>query len=227
MTYLFKIPGRFCSKNTFARHCTNMAKEPYIQGQSPGPGIREYFFYVDHHGMLFQDDSKMKHFTAALKEKKLLYNFFRRLRYNETGRYEAEFKYISLCGRERNYVRCLDRPIVFNSVQKISPKKDAPEQWMLQHNHAGDLLIQKFEPSEICMVPETGRVYHPGPRLCGGVGLVADRLSILWTQEKRFIFDNGEESPPTRFIWEDEEIKLENELLKLMTDEERGIDCDT
>ena len=25
-----------------------------MQGQSPEPGIREYFFYVDHNGMLFQ-----------------------------------------------------------------------------------------------------------------------------------------------------------------------------
>ena len=55
----------------------------------------------------------MKHWTAALKEKKLLLNFFKRLRLNETERYK-EFQYISLCGRERNFVRCLDRPFVFN-----------------------------------------------------------------------------------------------------------------
>merc|ERR1740128_1500537 len=47
--------------------------------------------------MLFQDDSRMKHFTAALKEKKLLHNFFKRLKPNETGRYMEEFSYISLC----------------------------------------------------------------------------------------------------------------------------------
>jgi len=46
----------------------------------------------------------------------------------------------------------------------------------------------------------------------------------LWTQEKRFIFSNGEEAPPTSFIWEEEEFKLENKLLGLMTDEERGIE---
>ena len=28
--------------------------------------------------IIFKDDSRMKHFTAALKEKKLLYNFFKR-----------------------------------------------------------------------------------------------------------------------------------------------------
>ena len=94
------------------RYFCNKAREAYIQGQSPAPGIREYFFYVDHNGMLFQDDSKMKHWTAAMKEKKLLFNFFKRLRINETDRY-PEFKFISLCGKERNFVRCLDRPFVF------------------------------------------------------------------------------------------------------------------
>ena len=148
------------------RRCCNKASEAYTQGQSPAPGIREYFYYVDHHGMLFQDDSKMKHWTAALKEKKLLFNFFRRLRFNETGRYEREFKYLSLCGRERNFVRCDDRPTVFHTGIRtvnlgsllvlylitlikltilINPplvEKDKNGDWVLHHNHAGDLLAQ-------------------------------------------------------------------------------------
>ena len=107
--------------------------------------MREYFFYVDHHGRLFQvllkrssenvkliqDDSRMFHWTAALKEEKLLFNFFKRLKFNTTDRY-PEFRYVflydhcsmsfksfirflSLCGKERNFVRCDDRPIVFHN----------------------------------------------------------------------------------------------------------------
>ena len=144
----------------YHRSYSDKAKEAYVQGQNPEPGIREYFFYVDHNGMLFQDDSKMKHWTAALKEKKLLFNFFKRLRINETERYK-EFQFISLCGRERNYVRCLDRPIVFTAVTA-----DKDDRWMLQYNHAGDLLQTKFTPEKILMVPETGRVYHPGTYYC-------------------------------------------------------------
>lgn len=90
------------------------------------------------------------------------------------------------------------------------------------HNHAGDKLAVLFQPHLVTMVPSTGRVYHPGPKGSGGVGLVADRLSILWTEEKRFIFGNGEEQPPTAFIWEEEEIPLTNSLMELMTTEERG-----
>ena len=76
------------------------------------------------------------------------------------------------------------------------------------------------------MVPETGRVYHPGPSLSGGVGLIADKLSILWTQEQRFIFTDGEDEsrPPSGFIWDDREYRLDNSLLDLvLRDKERGI----
>ncbi|XP_023345797.1 UPF0598 protein C8orf82 homolog isoform X1 [Eurytemora carolleeae] len=166
------------------RNFCNRAKAEYVQGQSPTPGIREYFYYVDHNGMLFQDDSRMKHFTAALKEKKLLYNFFKRLKPNETGRYMEEFKYISLCGRERNFVRSLDRPIVFTHIKKLKIRGE--ENWYLEHNWAEELLVQPFKPNLICMVPNTGRVYHPGPSLAGGIGLVSDKLSIQWTTESRF-----------------------------------------
>ena len=127
---------RYLQNIALVRRCCNKAKEPYVQGQSPSPGIREYFFYVDHNGMLFQDDSKMKHWTAAMKEKKLLLNFFKRLRINETERYH-EFQYISLCGKERNFVRCQDRPFVFNIVEK-----DDTNSWMLFYNNAGNLLSQ-------------------------------------------------------------------------------------
>ena len=97
----------------------------------------------------------MKHWTAALKEKKLLLNFFKRLRLNETERYK-EFQYISLCGRERNFVRCLDRPFVFNvgkwrTIVKcilhqcisclFSVDRDREDIWVLQYNNAGDTLV--------------------------------------------------------------------------------------
>ena len=75
----------------------------------------------------------MFHWTAALKEEKLLFNFFKRLRFNTTDRY-PEFRYLyvrktchykysrflSLCGKERNFIRCEDRPIVFHN-SKILP----------------------------------------------------------------------------------------------------------
>ena len=40
----------------------------YTQGQSPEPSVREYFYYIDHQGMLFLDDAKIKNFTCCYKE---------------------------------------------------------------------------------------------------------------------------------------------------------------
>ncbi len=107
----------------------------YIQGQSPEREIREYFYYVDHQGMLFLDDAKMKNFTSCYKGKRskrgsrsrsnnglldfseqhFLKFFFKRLKMNNTLRY-TEFPYLSLCGKERNFLRCDDLPVVFTEI---------------------------------------------------------------------------------------------------------------
>lgn len=132
----------------------------YTQGQTADNKIREYFYYIDHEGMvhnkmmhlacccslmhfflkmhlinfslsipslsyrfgcvelnqLFLDDARMKNFTSCFKDKQFLRFFFKRLRFNATQRYRTEFPYVSLCGTERNYVRCDDLPIVFTDV---------------------------------------------------------------------------------------------------------------
>ncbi len=64
------------------RSCHSMT---YIQGQSPEPKIREYFYYMDHQGMLFMDDSKMKNFTSCFKDKQFLKFFISRITHNNTG----------------------------------------------------------------------------------------------------------------------------------------------
>ncbi|KAK4880305.1 hypothetical protein RN001_008451 [Aquatica leii] len=161
----------------------------YIQGQEPEPKIREYFYFIDHQGMLFLDDSKMKNFTSCFKEKKFLKFFFSRLKVNDSDRYR-EFPYISLCGRERNFVRCDDYPIVFTHVI---------DDHTLSYNHAGNLLTVMFEPDKVCMLPESGRVYHPAPEKVGSIGLVRSKLAIEFS--KYFVFEKGEGEPPTHFRW--------------------------
>lgn len=39
----------------------------YVQGQSPSPKVREYFYYIDHQGQLFLDDTKVKNFITCFK----------------------------------------------------------------------------------------------------------------------------------------------------------------
>ena len=63
-----------------------------------------------------------------------------------------------------------------------------------------------------------------GPPLCGGVGLISDKLSILWTQEQRFVFGDGDTAAPTSFVWDNCEHQLDNSLLEvILRDKERGI----
>jgi hypothetical protein len=49
-----------------------------------------------------------------------------------------------------------------------------------------------------------------------GVGLVSDKLSLIWTEEKRFIFEDGESNPPTHFVWNKEKLELTNELIPIL-----------
>ncbi|BFG04971.1 uncharacterized protein DMAD_03818 [Drosophila madeirensis] len=176
----------------------------YVQGQSPEPKIREYFYYIDHEGMLFLDDARMKNFTSCFKEKAFLKFFFSRLRLNKTQRYLSDFPYISLCGRERNFIRCDDTPLVFTEQLK---KTDGGEE-VLGYAHAGPVLTLPFEPHKLYMDPKNGRVYHPATPQVGGIGLVRSKLAIELSQH--FEFPAGDASP-THFKWHGERLKLEND----------------
>lgn len=58
---------------------------------------------------------KPNNFLLYITEKKFLQFFFSRIQLNETGSY-PEFPFLSLCGRERNYIRCDDLPLVFTHL---------------------------------------------------------------------------------------------------------------
>ena len=114
----------------------------YSQGQSPEPNIREYFYYIDHQGQLFLDDTKNKNFITCFKDVHFLSFFFRMLKTNNYGRYAQEFPYVSLCGKERNFVRCDDVPIVFTHfvtdsghvIDDIGEGCHGGEVWMVPNN---------------------------------------------------------------------------------------------
>ncbi|KAG5443133.1 upf0598 protein C8orf82 [Clonorchis sinensis] len=195
--------------------------ERYTQGQSPNPGVREYFYFIDHHGQLFLDDARIKNFTSCFKDKVFLEFFFARLRPNTTGRYDEEFPYLSLCGRERNFVRCDDRPIVFlDLVQRAEISH-----WLLTFGFAqSSKLSVPFQPQHLYMNPNSGRIYHPTINFDDPekntvheslvVGLMCSDLALRladmfeWTQLNHA--DTG--APPDHFLWEQTVYKLSNAL---------------
>ncbi|GFN92217.1 upf0598 protein c8orf82-like [Plakobranchus ocellatus] len=181
----------------------------YEQGQSPDSKTREYFYFIDHQGQLFLDDSKMKNFTSCFKEKDFLVFFFKRIKENTCGKYAHEFPYVSPCGREKNYVRCDDTPIVYTHIiegSTLSGKSDR-----LSYGGAGDRMTVTFEPENVCMLPETGRVYHPAPEQYGSIGLIKSSLAI--DLSKYFEFESGDEAqPPSHFTWKGTRYTLTNIL---------------
>ncbi|XP_059163388.1 UPF0598 protein CG30010-like [Physella acuta] len=185
----------------------------YVQGQTPDPKTREYFYFIDHQGQLFLDDAKMKNFTSCFKEKDFLVFFFKRLKRNVDGKYKDEFPYISPCGREHNYVRCDDTPLVFTHI--IDGNLSIPDR--LSYNGAGDRLTLQFEPEKVCMLPSSGRVYHPAPGQYGSIGLIKSSLAI--EMSKHFRFETGDETkPPSHFTWKGVTYKLTNELFDVIKD---------
>ncbi|XP_015440434.1 PREDICTED: UPF0598 protein CG30010, partial [Dufourea novaeangliae] len=184
----------------------------YVQGQSPEHRIREYFYYIDHQGMLFLDDARMKNFTSCFKDKKFLAFFFKRLKKNDTGRYTKDFPYVSLCGPERNFIRCDDLPIVFTKVVQLQNNETGIKEDWFGYAYAEELLMVPFEPEKLYMNIQTGRVYHPASDKAGGVGLVRSKIAIEFSS--LFNFENGEEHSPTHFVWKNQRYSLDSEWCK-------------
>ena len=146
------------------------------------------------------------------EEEKFLEFFFKRVKFNRTGRYESEFPYVSPCGREMNYVRCDDLPVVFSHlldssrqvIQDMAAHGASTGQGtgLLSYGGAGHRLTVPFHPPSLCMLPGSGRVYHRGPEGAGGVGLVKSSLAIELSHF--FLYNRGcpkEGSPPCGFRW--------------------------
>jgi len=154
-------------------------------------------------------------YMVCFTEKQFLKFFFSQLETNATGRYTDEFPYVSHCGRERNFIRCDDLPVVFTELVRNSATSSTD---MYQLTYAGGTLSVAFQPEHIVMLPESGRVYHIGPANGGGVGLVKSSLAIELS--KFFEFADGG-SVPTHFIWQGHKHELTKSILTRLTEIKR------
>uniref|UniRef100_A0AC34QMK7 Uncharacterized protein n=1 Tax=Panagrolaimus sp. JU765 TaxID=591449 RepID=A0AC34QMK7_9BILA len=174
----------------------------YRQGQWIN-NVREYFYYLDHNGQLFLDDARMKNFTSCFKDKRFLNFFFWRLKLTEKDEYQQHFPYMSPCGKECNFLRCDDRPIVFTDLHE--------DEDLFVYNCSTKTV--PFQPSKLCMFPN-GRLYHPAN--FDNYGLVKSKLA----DELYIKFEFNDKGKPTHFHWKNERITLTNELLKFAEEEE-------
>ncbi|XP_053710164.1 UPF0598 protein C8orf82 homolog isoform X1 [Synchiropus splendidus] len=181
----------------------------YVQGQSPEPKVREYFYYVDHQGQLFLDDTKVKNFVTCFKDVHFLVFFFSRLKANRSGRYQDHFPFLSLCGRERNFLRCDDRPVVFTHL--LPGTGPGPGRDRLSFCGGGQQLSVPFRPEALYMEPGSGRLYHPCPDRAGGVGLVRSALAIELSPSLVYAATE-KQSGPSHVVWGGARLQLTNEL---------------
>ncbi|KAF8572033.1 hypothetical protein P879_01389 [Paragonimus westermani] len=216
------VYGTQCLKQLFRPRINKL----YTQGQTPVSNVREYFYFIDHHGQLFLDDARIKNFTSCFKDSSFLEFFFARLQQNRTGRYEKEFPYWSPCGRECNFIRCDDRPIVFLDLFRV-PSSSA---WMLPYGTAlTKKLLVPFQPKHLYMCPHSGRIYHPTVDLDARsgmdldsndllVGLICSRLAVRigdnfqWSNPRTH--EDG--SAPHSFTWDGSKYKLSDALSGLV-----------
>jgi hypothetical protein len=114
----------------------------HFRGFSERSGVRlkadqrEWFYYIDHKGFLFLEETEPKNYTSCLKDDNFLNFFFKNLRPNQTDKLN-DYPYLSPCWGEQNYVKCHSNPVVFREM-------DGEDQLV----YGGDLKV-KFDPSQL------------------------------------------------------------------------------
>lgn len=101
------------------------------------------------------EETLPKNIATSIKDEKFLNFFFSRIRrVRDVDReflalegVEQDYPYISLCGKEVNFIRPAATPIVFHSL-------------VSNHLHFGGNLIRPFDASCLAVSPKTGRLYH-------------------------------------------------------------------
>ena len=76
---------------------------------------REWFYMIDHKGMLFLEETEPKNYTSSLKDVKFLDFFFNALQPNTTGQF-TDYGWISPCWGEANFIRVYSHPVVFRML---------------------------------------------------------------------------------------------------------------
>ncbi|POM63437.1 Cytochrome b5 reductase with F-box domain, partial [Phytophthora palmivora] len=125
---------RFCTadedKYLELKQLKDIKSEEFYDNQAQK---RRYFYYVDLQGRLFLEDTRPKNIATSLKSAKFLRFFFSQVRLNGIAQCKLkeeeeflEYPYRSPCGKEMNFIKCADRPFVFEDLRRGESGK-----WML------------------------------------------------------------------------------------------------
>ena len=163
----------------------SIVKSPAFYESHAKDTPKSYFYYIDLQGRVFLEETLPKNITTSLKSQAFLDFFISNLSKSSESdlaflpeHVRADYPYVSHCGRERNFVRPADLPIVFHAI--------------VEDDHAamqlcfGARLQQPFDPRCLAISRRTGHLYHqlfvgPGSKLLrktGTHGLVKSSVAI-------------------------------------------------
>ncbi len=116
--------------------------------------MRTYFYTIDRRGRVLHDGTE-------ITDERFLHIFYRLMATNETGE-NAEYPFVSPCGKEMNYARAEDTAVVFRSLSEG------------QLFYAPELSVP-FRP-ETLRFSQDGVLYHEAP--VGGLGRLDAALAL-------------------------------------------------
>jgi hypothetical protein len=124
---------------------------------------RCYFYNIDWHGRLFLEETMPKNIVTSIKDVRFLDSFFSRIKYiNELQREYmilhdipvSDYPFISICGKEWNFIRPAATPIVFHSLVDR-------DKYLLYGSTDKSILREPFnEVDGIALSKKSGKLYH-------------------------------------------------------------------
>jgi hypothetical protein len=168
----FVINHRSQSSFRYQDRCTvPRTKEFYEHGNS----MRQYFYVLDLKGQVFLESSPCRNIATCIRDSKFLNFLIKNIQTNNTGLY-PDIPYISLCGREVNFITSIDpiAVLVFKDLLPILSSNGDPHGSKVTVNrslnsgrgattseHSDHLiyassLSQAFDPSLLAYSSSTG-----------------------------------------------------------------------
>jgi len=172
MSFINSIHRNNVPKQKFSKHYidtwyTQTIKDPsFYETFASTPKHKCYFYTIDLQGRLYLEDTTLKNIATSLKDTRFLNFFFSRIRHVDALKdggvihkilscdadsmvdiIMKDYPFVSPCGKELNFIRPADTPIVFHDLQQ-------------GNLFFGGSLSQPYNPQQLAISKKTRRLYH-------------------------------------------------------------------
>lgn len=175
--------------------------------------LRRYFYECDLYGRLYLEGVKRKNIATCLKDDKFINFFYKQLKPTSflrthpkwvnlttdfvTVELEEQYPYVSICGKELNFLKPEDVPIVYTKLlpttaTTTSTKENNSQKPLFQLSYGASLKVP-FDPSALHLCTKKGYLYHPVPSVkqCGTLGLISSPLVLSEFQQSLSFEESG------------------------------------